>query len=345
MDEYGNTVHRNHWPIAAAAGIVAFLLFWLSIGWGFLGGLLAGLVVFAILLVVIGLIGSDAPAGETGETIPAGGDRAAPTKASAVVGGTGGAVAATASPLAANPSEASTAAARDHSADEHEADEQQADEQKADEYKSDRRSADGQGPEAGSGDIASAQEIDPADAGSETAMRAGESGDAPAMTQAADPMPADPITDAPIPGAPIPDASEAGAPPDAASRHTAAASPTGPLDESASATADASGSGHPAAAADVGSKPRTLSAPRKGQPDDLLRIRGIGPKLSALCNSLGFWHFDQIAGWSEAEIDWVEGHLEGFKGRVRRDDWVSQACSLASGETTEFSTRVDRGDN
>ncbi|CTQ49628.1 NADH-quinone oxidoreductase subunit E [Jannaschia donghaensis] len=81
-----------------------------------------------------------------------------------------------------------------------------------------------------------------------------------------------------------------------------------------------------------GEKPTGLDAPRDGSADDLTRIRGIGPKLEKLCNSLGFWHFDQIANWSEAEIAWVDANLEGFKGRVTRDEWVKQAKVLTKGE-------------
>ncbi len=60
----------------------------------------------------------------------------------------------------------------------------------------------------------------------------------------------------------------------------------------------------------------------------------MGPKLESLCHRLGIWHFDQIAAWTDAEIDWVDAHLEGFRGRVRRDDWVAQATTLASGSAT-----------
>ena len=42
-------------------------------------------------------------------------------------------------------------------------------------------------------------------------------------------------------------------------------------------------------------------------------------------HKLGFYHFDQIAAWSAAEIAWVDDNLEGFKGRVTRDRWVAQA--------------------
>ncbi|MEM6621974.1 MAG: hypothetical protein AAF674_07070 [Pseudomonadota bacterium] len=93
------------------------------------------------------------------------------------------------------------------------------------------------------------------------------------------------------------------------------------------------------APADVGTRPEALGAARDGQGDDLTLIKGVGPKLAELCNSLGFYHFDQIAAWSPDEVAWVDENLEGFKGRVSRDDWVAQAGILASGGQTEFSQR------
>jgi NADH-quinone oxidoreductase subunit E len=74
--------------------------------------------------------------------------------------------------------------------------------------------------------------------------------------------------------------------------------------------------------------PETLSAPRGGVADDLKKIDGVGPKLEATLNDLGFWHYDQIAAWGPAEIAWVDARLK-FKGRIERDDWVAQARSLA----------------
>ena len=66
--------------------------------------------------------------------------------------------------------------------------------------------------------------------------------------------------------------------------------------------------------------------------------------MEKLLHSLGFFHFDQIAGWTENEVSWVDQNLEGFKGRVTRDEWVKQAKSLAAGEVTEFASRVKKGD-
>lgn len=93
----------------------------------------------------------------------------------------------------------------------------------------------------------------------------------------------------------------------------------------------------------AGSKPAALKKARAGGADDLKKIKGVGPKLEALLNKLGFFHFDQVAGWSADEIAWVDQNLEGFKGRVSRDNWVDQAKTLAAGGETEFSKRVDKG--
>ncbi|MAN97726.1 NADH:ubiquinone oxidoreductase [uncultured Roseovarius sp.] len=95
--------------------------------------------------------------------------------------------------------------------------------------------------------------------------------------------------------------------------------------------------------AEMGTKPAALSAPRGGAADDLKQIKGVGPKLEELCNELGFYHFDQIAGWTAAEVAWVDENLKGFKGRVSRDNWVEQAKTLAAGGETEFSKRVASG--
>jgi predicted flap endonuclease-1-like 5' DNA nuclease len=78
-------------------------------------------------------------------------------------------------------------------------------------------------------------------------------------------------------------------------------------------------------------KPAGLTAARGGKADDLKLIKGIGPKLEVLCHQLGYYHFDQIAAWTPAEIAWVDDNLEGFKGRVTRDEWVAQARALAAG--------------
>ena len=84
----------------------------------------------------------------------------------------------------------------------------------------------------------------------------------------------------------------------------------------------------PAPAAEVApEQPKGLDAPI-GAKDDLKRISGVGPVLEGKLNALGFFHFWQIARWTRAEVDWVDGYLS-FKGRIDRDNWISQAAKLA----------------
>jgi predicted flap endonuclease-1-like 5' DNA nuclease len=84
-------------------------------------------------------------------------------------------------------------------------------------------------------------------------------------------------------------------------------------------------------AAEAAEKPRTLAAARDGRPDDLKLIRGVGPKMEAMLHRMGFFHFDQVAAWTPAELAWVDDNLEGFRGRASRDEWVAQARVLAAG--------------
>jgi len=92
-----------------------------------------------------------------------------------------------------------------------------------------------------------------------------------------------------------------------------------------------------------GDQPMYLTAPRSGEGDKLTRIRGIGVKIDEALNEVGIFHFDQIANWSEENIDWIENNV-AFPGRVKREQWVAQAKILASGKATGFSKRVDNGE-
>ncbi|MDG2004547.1 MAG: hypothetical protein P8J20_14585 [Novosphingobium sp.] len=76
-----------------------------------------------------------------------------------------------------------------------------------------------------------------------------------------------------------------------------------------------------------------------GATDDLGKIKGVGPKLVALLASLGITRFDQIAGWSEEDLDSIDAQLGTFAGRARRDSWVEQAKLLASGDTGAYEAK------
>ncbi|HLQ20383.1 MAG TPA: NADH:ubiquinone oxidoreductase [Tabrizicola sp.] len=86
--------------------------------------------------------------------------------------------------------------------------------------------------------------------------------------------------------------------------------------------------------------PSRLSAPRGGVADNLKEIEGIGPAMEKLVNEMGFFHFDQIANWSEADVAWVDANLKGFKGRVTRDRWVAQAKIIVTEGLAAFRERA-----
>ncbi len=84
----------------------------------------------------------------------------------------------------------------------------------------------------------------------------------------------------------------------------------------------------PADALVEATEPPMLREARGGKPDDLKKIKGVGPKLEGVLNGLGVYHFDQIAAWTPAEVAWVDQRLK-FKGRIERDDWIGQAKTMA----------------
>ncbi len=76
--------------------------------------------------------------------------------------------------------------------------------------------------------------------------------------------------------------------------------------------------------------------------DDFTRLKGIGPKLAARLQELGINRIAQIASWDDAEIDRIDPELGRFQGRIRRDDWVTQARLLAAGEQAAFEEKFGR---
>ncbi|MFM7027386.1 MAG: hypothetical protein ACKOXK_01755 [Chakrabartia sp.] len=71
-------------------------------------------------------------------------------------------------------------------------------------------------------------------------------------------------------------------------------------------------------------------------PDNLAAIKGLGPKLKTLLNEQGITRFDQIAGWSDADIAAIDAKLGTFAGRIQRDQFVAQARLLAAGDIAAF---------
>ena len=117
--------------------------------------------------------------------------------------------------------------------------------------------------------------------------------------------------------------------------------PDAPAAESAEEAAEAF-AGAPDAEGGQQVEPERLSAPREGGPDDFKRIRGVGPVLEEMLHGMGIYHFDQIAGWGPGEVAWADENLQGFRGRVSRDDWVGQARQLSEDGTAFAEPHVKR---
>ncbi|RNJ49870.1 hypothetical protein [Methylocystis hirsuta] len=83
-----------------------------------------------------------------------------------------------------------------------------------------------------------------------------------------------------------------------------------------------------------GAPPAALPAPRNGAADDLAKIKGVGPKSVEKLHALGVFHYDQIAGWSDDNIKWIEASI-GAAGRVKRNGWIEQAQALSGGASAD----------
>ena len=79
---------------------------------------------------------------------------------------------------------------------------------------------------------------------------------------------------------------------------------------------------------DIAAPSSRLDAPRPSHsPDDLTKIKGIGPKINGQLNDRGIYYYDQIADFSGSDLAWADREL-GFKGRAVRDRWIPQARGL-----------------
>jgi len=91
--------------------------------------------------------------------------------------------------------------------------------------------------------------------------------------------------------------------------------------------------------APLATQPQGLYQAPPDDADDLQQIRGIGEGFERGLNKLGIYRYSQLAGFSPAEIVWVENHLPTFRGRVERDDWPGQAAALIAAARGDWSLR------
>lgn len=71
-----------------------------------------------------------------------------------------------------------------------------------------------------------------------------------------------------------------------------------------------------------------MAGPGHRLPDDLKRIKGIGPAIERTLHELGIVRLRQIAELGEYDIDRIANRLRGFRSRIYREDWIGQAREL-----------------
>ena len=99
----------------------------------------------------------------------------------------------------------------------------------------------------------------------------------------------------------------------------------------------------PAPAAAAPAAPAPTPAPAEASvPDDLLLLKGVGPKLKALLAEQGITRFAQIAAWTPADLAAIDPKLGTFKGRPERDNWIDQAQYLAKGDVAGFEAKYGK---
>jgi predicted flap endonuclease-1-like 5' DNA nuclease len=157
---------------------------------------------------------------------------------------------------------------------------------------------------------------------------------APAAAPVVAPAPAEPVAlmAAPVPVAEIVAKPEAAAPTAEVSAVKAEAKPKAAKPKAAKPAPKAK----PAKAEGL----VRLTAARGGKADDLKELEGVGPALEKLVNGLGFYHFDQIAAWTDADVALVDGEMKNFKGRIARDRWVAQANIIVTEGLEAFRERA-----
>jgi len=61
------------------------------------------------------------------------------------------------------------------------------------------------------------------------------------------------------------------------------------------------------------------------QRDNLSKIRGIGPVTEKLLNELGYSTFEQVANWTEEDIDRIAEQKSSLRAKIEREEWPKWA--------------------
>ena len=106
-------------------------------------------------------------------------------------------------------------------------------------------------------------------------------------------------------------------------------------DEAAAATSDIAGQV-------LGTQVHAELPGASGPADNLLQLKGVGPKMATLLNDRGITRFDQIAKLSDSQVESLDASLGAFRGRFTRDRIVEQAHYLSRGDTDGFEAQFGK---
>lgn len=106
-------------------------------------------------------------------------------------------------------------------------------------------------------------------------------------------------------------------------------------DEAAAAASDVAGQ-------ILGARVHEALPGASGPPDDLICLKGVGPKLAAILNERGITRFDQIAKLSPGQVEALDASLGAFRGRFERDRIQEQADYLARGDIDGYEAKFGK---
>lgn len=117
---------------------------------------------------------------------------------------------------------------------------------------------------------------------------------------------------------------------------------TAPVREGRGLTDEAAAAASDVAGPIIGTKVHDELPGATGTPDDLIKLKGVGPKLATLLYERGIVRFDQIAKLSPSQVEALDESLGAFRGRFSRDRIVEQAAYLARGDIDGYEARFGK---
>lgn len=87
----------------------------------------------------------------------------------------------------------------------------------------------------------------------------------------------------------------------------------------------------PAKPAKADAKPAKAPAKAKAAAgaDDLTQLNGVGPAFAKKLAEAGVTTFAQVAAWTEADLERLDGEIAGLKAKAESGEWIAQAKELA----------------